>query len=96
MRFSNAKIIKKVVFPSSLFFIFTGMRIAFGRAMVIAIVAEFQASRIGIGYIIQYASSTFNTSLLLVGVFIASAISVTVIYILIFLEKRIIKWHDYK
>ncbi|MBS3055602.1 MAG: ABC transporter permease [Candidatus Aenigmarchaeota archaeon] len=93
MKFSNFQIVKKVALPSSLFFIFTGMRLSFGRAVVIAIVAEFQASTAGIGYLIQYSAQTFDTTKLLVGVFIISLISVLIIRLLVALEKYIIKWH---
>jgi len=92
IQFTNYQIVKKVTFPSSLFFVFTGLRIAFGRAMVMAIVAEFQASREGIGYLIQYSSNTFNTSALIVGVIVISLISLFIIRFLSILEKYVIKW----
>jgi len=92
MKFSDHQIISKVTFPASLFFIFTGLKIAFGRAMVIAIVAEFQASRIGIGYLIQYSASIFNTSSVIVGIIITAFISVVAIRLIILLEKYVIKW----
>lgn len=92
MKFSNFQIVQKVVFPSSLFFIFTSLRIAFGRAMVIALVAEFSASNAGLGYLIQYSANTFNTSSLLVGVIVASATSLVAFRLLDALEKYIIKW----
>jgi ABC-type nitrate/sulfonate/bicarbonate transport system permease component len=93
MKFSNYQIVKKVTFPTSLFFIFTGLRLGFGRAMMIALVAEFQASSVGIGYLIQYSSNTFNTATLLVGVLVVSFISVLVIRLLMIVEKHFMKWY---
>jgi len=57
-------VFRKVVFPNSLPFIFTGLRIAIGLAWVLVIVAELLAVQSGIGFSMWTAYQQFRTDVI--------------------------------
>jgi len=67
---SEWQIFKSVVFPSTLPFLLTGLRIAVGRALVGVLVGELYAATAGIGFMITVAGATFQTDKVFVGVLI--------------------------
>jgi sulfonate transport system permease protein len=86
-------ILTKVVFPSALPAIFTGLRIGVGIAWMSVIGAELIAASSGIGYLIAYARELSQPDVMLVGVF---SIGVTGLLIDIGLRKlaaRLLKWN---
>ena len=67
---SEWQVFKSVVFPSTLPFVLTGLRIAVGRALVGVLVGELYAATAGIGFMITVAGATFQTDKVFVGVLI--------------------------
>lgn len=65
---SNWQIMFSVRFPSSLPFIFSGMKIAITLAIIGVIVGEFITSQAGLGYLILFASSRQETALTLAAI----------------------------
>src|SRR3954451_216872 len=64
---TRGQIIRKVILPSVLLWIFTGMKISVPYALIGAVVGEMMASNKGLGYLIQAAAGQYDTS----GVFAA-------------------------
>lgn len=58
----------KVVVPSSLPSVYTGLKIGSGLALIGAVIGEFVASRSGLGHMILYASGTLDTPTLYLGI----------------------------
>jgi sulfonate transport system permease protein len=58
----------KVVVPSSLASVYTGLKIGSGLALIGAVIGEFVASRSGLGHMILYASGTLDTPTLYLGI----------------------------
>jgi NitT/TauT family transport system permease protein len=75
---SRNQIFWKVVVPSSLPSVYTGLKIGSGLALIGAVIGEFVASRAGLGHMILYASGTLDTASLYLGI-IAIAIFATVL-----------------
>ena len=65
--------LRRVYLPASLPQIFTGLRLALGRALVITISVELVSSTNGLGSMIWMAWQTFSTEKLYIGVFTAAA-----------------------
>lgn len=82
----------KVVFPSSLAWIFTGLKLAIPYALAGTVVAEFVASGRGLGFLIRQASGVFATNRVFAGLFILGAIGFTLNILLDIVEKRTSKW----
>ncbi|MCK9908456.1 ABC transporter permease [Microbacteriaceae bacterium K1510] len=75
---SRQQIFWKVVVPSSLPSVYTGLKIGSGLALIGAVIGEFVASRAGLGHMILYASGTLDTPSLYLGI-IAIAIFAAVL-----------------
>ena len=65
---SRGQIFWKVIVPSSLPSVYTGLKIGSGLALIGAVIGEFVASRSGLGHMILYASGTLDTPTLYLGI----------------------------
>jgi NitT/TauT family transport system permease protein len=65
---SRSQIFWKVIVPSSLPSVYTGLKIGSGLALIGAVIGEFVASRAGLGHMILYASGTLDTPTLYLGI----------------------------
>ena len=83
---------RSVVFPSSLPFVITGLRIAVGRALVGVLVGELYAATAGIGFMITVAGATFQTDKVFVGVLIFAISGMVMTDIIDRIEHRFDKW----
>jgi len=73
--------------------IFAGLQIAVVLGLIGAVVAEFVASKQGIGTMLQSAAVDLNTSLMLTGVLTLAAIGVGGNMLIRFLHRKIVFWH---
>ena len=89
---SEWQVFKSVVFPSTLPFLLTGLRIAVGRALVGVLVGELYAATAGIGFMITVAGATFQTDKVFVGVLIFAISGIVLTDILDRIEHRFDKW----
>src|SRR6266545_3009952 len=89
---SEWQVFKGVVFPSTLPFLLTGLRIAVGRALVGVLVGELYAATAGIGFMITVAGATFQTDKVFVGVLIFAISGIVLTGILDRIEHRFDKW----
>jgi ABC-type nitrate/sulfonate/bicarbonate transport system permease component len=89
---SEWQVFKSVVFPSTLPFLLTGLRIAVGRALVGVLVGELYAATAGIGFMITVAGATFQTDKVFVGVLIFAISGIVLTEILDRVEHRFDKW----
>ncbi len=63
----------EIVLPSSVPYLLAGVRLAAGRALIGAVVAEFFLSVGGLGYFILYNSRTYHHDAAFVGVLLLAA-----------------------
>jgi len=89
---SEWMVFKAVVFPSTIPFILTGLRLAVGRALVGVLVGELYAATAGIGFMITVAGATFQTDKVFVGVLIFAISGMIAMELLTRLESRFDKW----
>ncbi|MGH8546786.1 MAG: ABC transporter permease [Gammaproteobacteria bacterium] len=89
---SEWMVFKAVVFPSTIPFILTGLRLAVGRALVGVLVGELYAATAGIGFMITVAGATFQTDKVFVGVLIFAISGMIGMELLTQLERRFDKW----
>jgi len=89
---SRLMVIRKVYLPASLPQIFTGFRIALGRALTITIALELVSCPDGLGSMIWMAWQTFYTEQLYIGVFIAATLGTLLHFSLKRLEANLAPW----
>jgi len=82
----------KIRIPHSLPAMFDGFKIALPLAIIGAIVAEFVASREGLGYLIVAAGVQTNTVLVFAAIFMIVAFSLILFALLSRLEQRVLRW----
>ena len=81
-----------VIFPAALPNIFTGMRVALSVDFGILVAAELLAGDLGMGYIIQDASTFFNVEALFVGILMIAFFGVVSDCLLRFISARVVHW----
>lgn len=81
-----------IIFPSSIPYLLAGVRLAAGRALVGAVVAEFFISIPGLGYYILYNSRTFKHSEAFVAVIVLVAVGVSFEALANWLTRRFLPW----
>jgi NitT/TauT family transport system permease protein len=89
---SERQVWTKVILPSASPWIITGLRISVPQALVGAVVGEFIASNQGLGYVIQFQSSLFNTTGALGGIAIMAFAVVVINDGLDRVERRLMRW----
>jgi ABC-type nitrate/sulfonate/bicarbonate transport system permease component len=89
---SEWMLFKTVVFPSTVPFILTGLRLGLGRAIVGVMVGELYAATAGIGFMITVAGATFQTDKVFVGVLVFALTGMLGMESLTRLERRFDKW----
>ena len=85
-------VFKSVVFPSTIPFILSGLRLGLGRAIVGVMVGELYAATAGIGFMITVAGATFQTDKVFVGVLIFALTGMLGMELLTRVEKRFDTW----
>ncbi|MBX9810534.1 MAG: ABC transporter permease [Burkholderiales bacterium] len=81
-----------IIFPASLPYLLAGVRLAAGRALVGAVVAEFFVSIPGLGYYILYNSRTFKHNEAFVAVIVLVAAGVSFEVLMNWLTRRYLPW----
>lgn len=90
---NNIQTLFKVVFPSALPSIFTGLRIGIGIAWMCVVGAELIAATSGIGYLIMYSRELLQSDVMYVGVFSIGVTGFLIDKLLRIIEKRFLKWN---
>jgi sulfonate transport system permease protein len=82
----------KVVIPSALPSIFTGLRVGMGIAWASVVGAELIAASSGIGFMIMYAREVSQPDVMLVGVLAIGLTGLLIDFLLLQLQRRLLKW----
>jgi len=85
-------VFKSVVFPSTVPFILSGLRLGLGRAIVGVMVGELYAATAGIGFMITVAGATFQTDKVFVGVLVFALTGMIGMELLTRVERRFDTW----
>jgi ABC-type nitrate/sulfonate/bicarbonate transport system permease component len=88
----RSALLRRVYLPSSMPQVFTGLRLALGRALVLTISVELVGATNGIGSVIWMAWQTFSTDRLYIGVVTAAVLGAVFHNGLRSLEARLIPW----
>lgn len=89
---SSWQVFSTVTFPYALPFIVSGIRVAWARALVGIVVAEFFGSFAGFGYAVMAAGQTFDTATLLAYVIVLGGMGLIGSALLQSIEERMAPW----
>lgn len=88
------QIVRKVILPSVLLWIFTGMKISVPYALIGAVVGEMMASNKGLGYLIQASAGQYDTSGVFAALFVLMLIATGLHELLKQSEKLMLRWKE--
>ncbi|MCG2622532.1 ABC transporter permease [Arthrobacter sp. I2-34] len=74
------QVLTQIQIPTSLPYLFAGLRIAITLAVIGAVVAEFAGAQNGLGYLIQFASTQLDTPLMFAALILVSLLGLVLYY----------------
>lgn len=83
----------KLILPSAAPYIFAAMRITLPGALIGAIIGEFVSSNRGVGFLIAYASSRYDTAQVFAGILSLLIFVLILNTIVARVEKYVARWH---
>ncbi len=87
-------VMRKIIIPSTLPEIMTGLRLGVGRAVIAVVIAEFFTALDGLGEIIIKSGERFDTPSLMVPIIIMLALGVGLTSLLSYLELKVAPWQS--
>ena len=89
---TERQLVRHVLIPSALTWIFSSLQTSLGFAMVGAVVGEYLGSTRGLGYVISQAEGTFDTTGVFAGMTVLAIVVVIVSAGVTRLEKWLLRW----
>ena len=89
---SRWQVVRNVVIPSALTWIIASLHVAFGFAVIGAIVGEFLGAQQGLGLIISTAQNNFDPEGVFAAMIIIAVIALTAEWLIGRLEARLLAW----
>jgi NitT/TauT family transport system permease protein len=86
------RIIATVVIPSAAPFIYSGLRISVGIAMIVIVAAEMVAADSGLGWLILDSERTYNTERMVAGIITISILSLTIDFLFGTFRSFVFPW----
>jgi NitT/TauT family transport system permease protein len=94
MGLSEWQLLRKVILPGAVPYIFAGIRLGSALGVIGMIVGEMEVSNVGVGYLLNFYGEGFQTGNLLALVFISALIGVVNVTIVRVVQKRWFPWID--
>jgi ABC-type nitrate/sulfonate/bicarbonate transport system permease component len=92
-RSARLRMLVEIVLPASMPYLLAGFRLAAGRALIGAVVAEFFLSVGGLGYYILYNSRSYHHNEAFVGVLLLAAFGVSFEMLIQWVTRRFMPWY---
>ena len=79
MRATRVQVIAKVIIPSAMSWVFAGLKISVPYALIGAVLGEMIAANRGLGYLVQFSGSQFDTAGVFAVLFVIALLAVALI-----------------
>ncbi|MBV8914077.1 MAG: ABC transporter permease, partial [Acetobacteraceae bacterium] len=89
---SRVQVIRNVVIPSAMTWIIASLHVAFGFAVIGAIVGEVLGAQHGLGVIITDSQNNFDANGIFAGMLIIGVIALIAEWLISLLERRLLAW----
>ena len=87
------QVVRKVVFPSALVYIFTGLRISLAIALILTVIAEEVAGNSGIGFYLLNAQRSFLVPEMYASVVALAILGFALNRLFLLIESRVLSWN---
>lgn len=91
-RFSNAQLLRKVIFPGSVPAIFVGIRYGLTQAWLSLVTVELLASSEGLGFLIVWGRQLFQLDIVVAAILVVGVVGLVLDKGLALLEGRLLRW----
>lgn len=91
---SKGVVLYKVILPSAIPSIFTGLRLGISGAWTCVVAAEMIAASAGVGYLISYGREMAQPGTLFVGIVSIAVIGLLIDIVVLKIQKKILYWVD--
>jgi NitT/TauT family transport system permease protein len=89
---SSWQLVRSVIVPSAMSWIFASLHVSFGFAIIGAIVGEFVGSRYGIGLLINVAKGSFDAAGMYAAIVLVMVVALAAEYLMTYVENHLAKW----
>jgi NitT/TauT family transport system permease protein len=90
VRATRWQVFRKIQLPSSLPYLFSGMRVAAVLAIAGTIVGEFVGSEAGLGFVIMSAQGTLDTPVMVMSLILVTLVGVALYGLVVLLERLVV------
>jgi ABC-type nitrate/sulfonate/bicarbonate transport system permease component len=94
LRLSPVQLDAKLVLPAALPFVFAGLRISLGVALILAITVEMISGESGLGFLVIDCERSFRYPLMYAGVLTLGVLGFCVNYGFVGIQKRVLFWSN--
>ena len=92
MRATRTQVILKVIIPSAMSWMFAGLKIAMPYALIGAVLGEMIAANRGLGYLVQFSGSQFDSAGVFAVLFVIALLAVGLNYLVEAAQGRMERW----
>ncbi|MFD9890974.1 ABC transporter permease [Amycolatopsis sp. NPDC059027] len=89
---TRGQVLKSIVLPSATSWILSSLHVAFGFALIGAVVGEYTGAKAGMGFLIANAQGTFDTAGVYAGMLIITVVALLAEWGISTLEGRLLRW----
>jgi sulfonate transport system permease protein len=89
---SERQLFSHVYWPSALSWVFSSLHTSVGFAIIGAVVGEYLGSAAGLGYLINQAEGTFDTTGVFAGMVILAVFVLVIDWLVTLVERRLLVW----
>jgi len=89
---TRGQVLKSIVLPSATSWILSSLHVAFGFALIGAVVSEYTGAKAGMGFLIANATGTFDTAGVYAGMLIITVVALFAEWGITALEGRLLRW----
>jgi sulfonate transport system permease protein len=91
---SRMELVRRIILPSALPYLLTGLRIGIGQSWLFLVAAELIASTRGLGFLLVDGQNTARPDVMLVGILVLASLGKLSDTVLRTIEHRALRWTD--
>jgi NitT/TauT family transport system permease protein len=92
MKATRMQLLRKVIVPSAVSWIFTGFKIALPNALIGAVIGEMIASSYGLGYLVQLSGAQFDTAGVFAVLVVIGILAIILNQVIQVTQSRLDRW----
>ena len=92
MKATRTQVITKVIIPSAMSWVFAGLKISVPYALIGAVLGEMIAANRGLGYLVQFSGSQFDSAGVFAVLIVIALLAVALNFLVEIVQHRIQQW----